>query len=144
MLRSLPILILLAACNSQAATSTPSADANTASTTAPAAAGSMREVDLATFKTDLDSGKVPVLFDVRTPGEYAEGHVAGAKLVPLQELETRLAEFEPHKDQEIYLICRSGARSHRAAQLLKSKGYNTVNIQGGTAGWIASGGSVER
>lgn len=140
MLRSLTLLLALAACNPQAATST----APSSTTSTPAAAGSMREVDLATFKADLEADKVPVLFDVRTPQEYAEGHVAGAKLVPVQELESRLAEFEPHKDQEIYLICRSGSRSARAAQFLKSKGYDTVNVQGGTAGWIARGGAVEQ
>jgi rhodanese-related sulfurtransferase len=106
--------------------------------------GTMREIDIHGFKADLDAGRVQALYDVRTPAEYAEGHVPGTTLVPLQELQAREAEFEGDKDKTIYLICRSGGRSGQAAQYLASKGYDVVNIQGGTSAWIQAGHPVER
>lgn len=140
------ILFVLAGCGGVAPEAPqPQAGRNVPAAQVPAPAqGSMRAVDIATFKDDRNAGKVPVLFDVRTPGEYSQGHVDGAILVPLQELDQRMAEFEPHKDSEIYLICQSGARSGRAAAALTAAGYKTVNVQGGTGAWVAAGNDVVR
>jgi phage shock protein E len=74
------------------------------------------------------------LVDVRTPGEFAAGHIDGAINVPLQELEHRLQELEPKQDA-IVLYCRSGNRSSRAATLLRSAGYATVHDLGAMSRW---------
>lgn len=103
----------------------------------------MREINIETFKSDQDSERVPVLFDVRNPHEFAEGHVPGARNIPLDQVNDRLSDFSTHQDQEIYLICRSGGRSGQAGRILDGHGYRTVNIMGGTMGWINAGYPVE-
>lgn len=78
-----------------------------------------------------------VLFDVRNPDEYEMVRVPGARLVPLPELPDRVGEFPT--DRTVYLICRSGARSMRAAEYLAQFGVQGVNVAGGTMAWVESG-----
>lgn len=76
----------------------------------------------------LDQGALIV--DVRTPEEFAQGHVPGAVNLPLQEI-AAWADKLP-KDKPVYLYCRSGNRSRQAAEYLKKKGYtNLYNLEGG-------------
>ena len=85
------------------------------------------------------------LIDVRTPGEYASGHVPGAVLVPLDKLDPNKAPVSEYpKDGPLYVICASGARSSRAADELAAVGYDTVNVEGGTMAWIAGGHPVDK
>jgi rhodanese-related sulfurtransferase len=78
------------------------------------------------------------LIDVRTQGEYAAGHLAQAKLIPLQELETRLGEID--KAKPVLLYCRSGHRSGVALKLLAGKGFADVkHMEGGINAWQAEG-----
>lgn len=67
-----------------------------------------------------------VLLDVRTPDEYAAGHIPGSMNHPLERLQT----YDGDPDETIYAYCRSGARSERAALLLRQLGYEAVNIGG--------------
>ncbi|ATX79469.1 Rhodanese-related sulfurtransferase [Mariprofundus aestuarium] len=82
-----------------------------------------------------DSSAVPFVFiDVRTPEEYAEGHVENAKLIPVQELVERINEVP--KDKQVYVYCRSGKRSAQAATILAKAGYiNIENVLGGITAW---------
>ena len=68
--------------------------------------------------------------DVRTPGEYLEGHYPGAINIPLNELQNRLEEFKELKTP-IVAYCRSGARSGMAVSLLKQNGFSEVYNGGG-------------
>jgi glyoxylase-like metal-dependent hydrolase (beta-lactamase superfamily II)/rhodanese-related sulfurtransferase len=78
-----------------------------------------------------------LVVDVREPEEYAQGHVPGAINLPQADLASRLEEL-PH-DRPLALICRSGARSLRAAQFLRQVGFERVmSVQGGTLAWRAS------
>lgn len=70
-----------------------------------------------------------ILIDVRQPEEFKNGHVPGAKLIPLGELSRRLDELP--KDKEIACICASGSRSSSAARMLAKQGYNVFNVRGG-------------
>jgi rhodanese-related sulfurtransferase/rubrerythrin len=77
-----------------------------------------------------------LLIDVRQPSEYGEGHIPGALLIPLPEIENRLDEFEPDKDLVFY--CRTGGRSAVAAALIKDAGVKhgrLYNLVGGITGW---------
>ncbi|MBP2243294.1 rhodanese-related sulfurtransferase [Cytobacillus eiseniae] len=75
-----------------------------------------------------------LILDVREAAEYAFGHIDGAKSIPLGELESRLAEVD--KNEEIYVICRTGKRSDLAAQLLVKNGYPKVyNVLPGMNEW---------
>lgn len=85
----------------------------------------------------------PFVLDVREPWEFAEGHLPGARLVPLGELDLRLSEI-PH-DRPILSVCHVGQRSLVAAAYLLQSGYSDVtSMEGGTAAWIESGLPVER
>jgi len=143
-MRSLPLLLtlVLTACGVPAADRP--AGAAQDPTTEQADQGSASEVDIDSFAARKQAGKVPLVIDVRTDREYNAGHVAGTRHIPLDQLPARLGELEAHKDQPVYLICQSGARSGRATQLLASKGFDAVNVQGGTGGWIAAGHPVEK
>ena len=72
-----------------------------------------------------------LLVDVRTPQEFNSGHLPGAKLIPVDQLKQRLAEFGPNKNRPIVVYCKSGSRSGKAEQFLKSQGYTNVFNGGG-------------
>jgi len=74
------------------------------------------------------------LVDVRTPQEFANGHIPGAVNMPVQDLERRMGELTG-KDRPIVLYCRSGARSSNAARMLKSAGYTEVHDLGAMSRW---------
>ena len=83
------------------------------------------------------------VIDVRTSAEYAEGHLAKAKLIPVQEIAQRLAEID--KSKPVLLYCRSGHRSGNALKILQSKGYTEAkHIEGGITAWQAAGLPVTR
>ncbi len=110
---------------------------------APAPA-TVRQTDAAGLKSAMDAHEVRLLIDVRSPEEYAAGHVPGAVLIPLPDLQGRLAEITPHKDEEVFVICEVGGRSARASALLASEGFRPVNVDGGTRAWREAGLPVER
>lgn len=74
------------------------------------------------------------LLDVRTPGEFADGHLDGAINIPLGDLDRRMSELDP-KDRPIVVYCRSGSRSARAADKLEGAGYNAVHDLGAMSRW---------
>ena len=81
------------------------------------------------------SDSTVVLLDVRTPSEFASGHIENALLIPVQELEQRIGELEPHRNKTIIAYCRSGNRSGVAAGILGNHGYTAVNMEGGILQW---------
>jgi len=75
-----------------------------------------------------------MILDVRQPNEYRKGHIPGAKLIPLPELDKRLDELSPEKSTLVY--CAVGGRSRIAAQMLTGKGFNNIfNMSGGFKAW---------
>jgi len=105
---------------------------------------SIREIDVQELAQLRDSDTPPPLIDVRTPDEFAEGHAPGAVNIPLQVVEARRNELEPFKDSEVYIICRSGARSATAVRALAPHGISGVNVAGGTLAWARAGYPLER
>jgi rhodanese-related sulfurtransferase len=80
------------------------------------------------------------VLDVREPAEYVAGHIPGAVLIPLGELDGRLAELPV--DRTIQVVCASGNRSLRAARALVAAGIDAVSVSGGTSAWVRSGRPV--
>jgi len=75
-----------------------------------------------------------VFVDVRTVEEYKQGHVPGAVLLPLAELENRIDEVT--KEKKVFIICRSGNRSGKANIILQKNGFvNTYSVHGGMLVW---------
>jgi len=101
---------------------------------------SVPEIDVDELASRLSAGGA-VLFDVRNPHEYEDGHVPGARLIPLPEVPDRVDEFPT--SGEVLLICGSGPRSERAAEFLRAKGVDAINVAGGTRAWIDHGNPVE-
>lgn len=100
-------------------------------------------IDVNELRRRLDAdGAKAYLLDVRESWEYRAGHVPGAQLIPLGELEHRAAEVP--RDREVLAICHSGQRSLAAAGYLQQLGYRSVsNVDGGTAAWIERGYPTE-
>lgn len=86
------------------------------------------------------------ILDVRTEAEYNSEHIAGVKkLIPLDQIETRIGELENLKDKEIVVYCRSGRRSAAAAQTLSTKGFTKVyNLTGGIIDYKEKGYKTEK
>jgi rhodanese-related sulfurtransferase len=91
----------------------------------------MEDITVSELKDRLDKKEKFYFLDVREEWEYEEDNL-GAENIPLGELPHRLSEIEKHKDQEIVVHCRSGARSGNAKKFLESKGFSQVrNVLGG-------------
>ena len=91
------------------------------------------------FDKEIKADSV-VLLDVRTPQEYAEGHIDGALNINIQSDDFRQrAEKELSKDPTILIYCRSGRRSMEAAGILSELGYKVVNLKGGIIEWKGDG-----
>lgn len=95
-----------------------------------------------TTVNDLNSLKSPILLDVREPDEWEAGHAPDAWFWPLARLDMVRAELP--LDAKIVCVCRSGARSAKATDLLRSWGLDAVNLEGGMQAWAAEGRPVER
>lgn len=90
--------------------------------------------------------KTPEVFllDVRSPDEYRNAHIEGAKLIPVGELRQRIGELQDMKDKVVLAYCQSGMRSRSAASVLASEGFTVMNLKGGISSWIAAGNPVKR
>ena len=83
-------------------------------------------------------GEGVFVLDVREPDEWAQAHIPGATLIPLGELQSRVAELP--KDQPVLVYCRSGNRSATGRDILKAAGFeNVTSMAGGINEWKAAG-----
>lgn len=92
-------------------------------------------------KERLEAGEPVTIVDVRQPEETARGVIAGARLLPLAELEQRWEELKD--ENEVVCYCAAGMRSLRAAEFLRSKGiFNATSMEGGVMAWSDAGGGL--
>jgi molybdopterin/thiamine biosynthesis adenylyltransferase/rhodanese-related sulfurtransferase len=93
------------------------------------------EITALELKARLDRGDKLTIVDVREPNEYQINRIEGSILIPLGEIPRRYAEL--NKDDELIMQCKSGARSGRAADFLRTVGFKSVlNLKGGILDWI--------
>jgi rhodanese-related sulfurtransferase len=86
-----------------------------------------------------------VILDVRTPEEFAAGHVPGAINVPHDTLEARLSSLPDLHDRDVVVYCRSGRRSALALDVLKHHGYSRLlHLAGDMEAWTQASRPVER
>jgi phage shock protein E len=128
------LLVLLA--------SAPACSGGMSETTSVRVANGIRTTRTPELAERLKAGPVRVL-DVRTPKEFAAGHIAGAENVPIDQLKARLDGLGLAADQEVYVVCESGARSRAASQTLAGRGLLPVDVEDGMAGWRWKGFPVE-
>jgi adenylyltransferase/sulfurtransferase len=97
--------------------------------------GSTTEITAVDLKKRLDRGDKLTIVDVREPHEYQINRINGSLLIPLGDIPKRYVELDPN--DELVMQCKVGGRSAKAADFLRSKGYNKVlNLTGGILDWI--------
>ena len=88
------------------------------------------------YAQTLESDTTACLLDVRTPEEYNEGHIEGARLLNVMDEEAFLAGIDSLSSEHTYYIyCRSGRRSQKASNLMTERGLKVVDLQGGYNAW---------
>jgi len=81
-----------------------------------------------------------LVLDVRDTGEFAAGHITGARHIPEAQLAERIKELEKHKSRPILVSCRTGSRAAAACALLRKHGFSEViALRGGIAAWQQAG-----
>lgn len=104
-----------------------------------------RILDVQTLKERLASDDAPRLLDVRTPPEFETAHIPGAYNVPLDTLREHRAELRRHLDEDVVLVCRSGARATQAEKALAEVGLPGLRVlDGGMVSWENAGAPVNR
>jgi len=102
-------------------------------------------LDTAALREWLDSPNGPRLLDVRTAAEFTTAHIPGSYNVPLDLLREHRAELRQHLDQDVVLICRSGARAGQAETVLAAAGLENLHVlAGGVTAWEAAGAPLTR
>lgn len=100
-------------------------------------------VSASEFEKEINVGSVQ-LVDVRTPEEFADGHIAGALNINVKSDDFRQkAEKALSKDSVVLVYCRSGRRSLDAAKILTELGYKVINLKGGIIEWREAGLPVD-
>jgi len=101
------------------------------------------DITVQELRQKLESGEKFVFIDVREPWENEEFNL-GAQLIPLGTLINSMYELDEHKNEEIVVHCRSGARSGQAQALMQANGFTNVrNLTGGIMAWEAAFGKTK-
>lgn len=86
-----------------------------------------------------------VVLDVRTPEEFAAGHVPGAINVPHDQVEARLGELRPFQGKDVVVYCRSGRRAGMALSVLEKAGFRQLgHLEGDMNAWSAAGRPIAK
>ena len=94
----------------------------------------MKNILPAELKAELAAGRKFQLLDVRENWEYQTASIAGSTLIPMGEIQSRVAELDPRSD--LVVICHHGGRSMQVAMFLAGQGFGKVhNLAGGVDAW---------
>ena len=94
------------------------------------------DVNVADFELIMDTIPNGLLLDVRTDNEFAQGHLRGAQQIDFYRDDFAHALEKLDKDQPVFIYCRSGNRSGKAAKQMKAMGFSAVyNLEGGIGAW---------
>ncbi|WP_263410776.1 rhodanese-like domain-containing protein [Terriglobus tenax] len=88
----------------------------------------------------IHQGEALRMIDVRSPSEFAAGHIPGAVNIPLETLTTQAC----HPGEQVVLLCQGGTRARIAQQKLESVGIAAYVLRGGTAAWASDGRTLQR
>jgi len=98
------------------------------------------EISAAALAARVEAGTAPTILDVRTPEEFASGHVPGALNVPHDQLAERLAGLGLDPAAEVVVHCESGRRAVAAEMVLRDAGFvRVVDLEGDMKGWREAG-----
>ncbi|MCC3868437.1 rhodanese-like domain-containing protein [Terrisporobacter mayombei] len=79
----------------------------------------------------IKNNKKLLILDVRSSGEFRNGHIPKSKNIPVQEITSKMNTLDLYKDSEVVVYCASGARSSSAANILAKNGFNKIHNLGG-------------
>ena len=112
--------------------------------TAGANAASPSTIDQAELMTRIEQGNAPLILDVRTAGEYAQGHIPGAKNIQHRELADSIDLIAEHRPNEVVVYCEAGPRANYAEHVLRQAGFKNIrNLDGHMSAWRKSGLQIE-
>ena len=96
-----------------------------------------RSISVAELRSLLRENLNATIIDVRTLGEFNGplGHIDGAISIPLSEISNSIINLKSTDEDVYYMICKSGARSAKATQLMRNSGLNAINVSGGMMAW---------
>ena len=96
----------------------------------------VKRLDPQNFDKKLKESKEAVLIDVRTPGEYAQGHLADAVCIDVNASDFKSRVSKLDKTKPVFVYCKGGARSNTAANIMTGMGFNEIyDLNGGIVGW---------
>lgn len=133
--------LALAACSQ----SVPAADAGATASQNPAPAARFAALDVERYADLLGQTAGALILDVRTPGEYASGHIPGAINIDFYAPDFAEKIGALDKTRDVFLYCASGNRSGQAMKLLQKSGFRSAtDLKGGFGAWARAGRTVER
>lgn len=110
-----------------------------------AKATTYRDIEASPLLLERVASKDWLLIDVRSPEEYASGHIPGAINIPHKSIDNYLSALLEHKDKPIILYCRSGRRARLAMRVLQEHDFTDVmHLEGDILGWNEAGYAVEK
>ncbi len=101
--------------------------------------GRVAEIDAPELSRTLSNGARPQLVDVRSPAEFADGHIAGAVNIPMLQLCGHVDAANLDRKRPVVAVCLSGHRSIPAVRRLTSAGFDARQLQGGMLAWRRAG-----
>ncbi len=101
--------------------------------------GRVPEIGAGALAEQLELEPWPQIVDVRTPAEFASGHVRSARNVPVTALPARLASLRLDPARPVVAVCLTAHRSIPAVRLLRERGFDALQLSGGMMAWRARG-----
>ncbi len=108
-------------------------------------AQTIKKLDPQNFEKQLKESKDPILVDVRTPGEYAQGHLANAVLIDIysDDFKTRVGKLD--KSKPVFVYCKAGSRSGSAVGVFTEMGFKEIyDLSGGITAWQRASKPIEK
>lgn len=108
-------------------------------------AQTVKKLDPQSFDKKIKELKNPILIDVRTQDEYEQGHLANAKVIDINssDFETRVSKLD--KSQPVFVYCKAGSRSNKAANILSGLGFKEIyDLSGGITAWRAENKPIDK
>lgn len=110
-----------------------------------AQAQSVKRLDPQNFEKKLKESKEPILVDVRTAGEYAQGHLANALLIDINSNDFKSRANKLDKSKPVFVYCKAGSRSSAAADVLSDLGFKEIyDLNGGIMAWQRANKPIEK
>jgi len=110
-----------------------------------AQAQSVKRLDPQSFERKLKESKNPILLDVRTAGEYAQGHLANAALLDIYSNDFKSRADKLNKSLPVFVYCKAGSRSSSAVNILSDLGFKEIyDLSGGILAWQQANKPIEK